>query len=104
MLYEFLFTKIEEKDISNIWFQQNTAEATLDILHPVFEDRIISRGADVVWPAWSCDLMPLHYYLWGTFKDKSYADKPETIDTLKDNTREAIGEIYLKTNDNVLKN
>ena len=28
----------------------HTAEALLDVLRPVFEDRIISRGADVVWP------------------------------------------------------
>ena len=27
-----------------------TDEATLDVLHPVFEDCIISRRADVVWP------------------------------------------------------
>ena len=33
-----------------------------------------------------------------------YADKPETIDALKDNIREAIGEIQLHTIDNVLKN
>ena len=26
------------------------AEATLDVLRTVFEDRIISRRADVVWP------------------------------------------------------
>ena len=37
MLNEFLFTKIEEKDIGNIWFQRDgatchTAEATLDVL------------------------------------------------------------------------
>ena len=55
MLNEFLFTKIEEKNIGNIWFQQDvatchTAEATLDVLRPVFEDRIINRRADVVWP------------------------------------------------------
>ena len=31
-------------------------------------------------------------------------DKPETIDALKDNIREAIGEIQLDTIDNVLKN
>ena len=46
MLNEFLFTKTEEEDIGNIWFQQDgtmchTAAATLDILRPVFEDRII---------------------------------------------------------------
>ena len=69
MLNELLFTKIEEKDIGNIWFQQDgatfhTAEATLDILLPVFEDRIISRRADVVWPSRNCDLTPLDYYLW----------------------------------------
>ena len=37
------------------------------------------------------------YYLWGVVKAKCYADKPETIEALKDNIREAI-------DDNVLKN
>ena len=56
LLNEILFTKIkEEADIGNIWFQQygatcQTAVATLDVLRPVFGDRIISRRADVVWP------------------------------------------------------
>ena len=66
MLNEFLCTKIEEEDIGNIWFQQeastcHTAKATLDVLRHVFEDRIISRIADVVWPPRSCDLTPLNY-------------------------------------------
>ena len=44
-LNEFLFTKIEEQDIGNIWFQQegatcHTVETTLDVLRPVFEDRL----------------------------------------------------------------
>ena len=64
LLNEFLFIKIEEEDISNIWFQQDgatchTAEATLGVLRPVVEDRIISRRADVVWPPQSCDLTSL---------------------------------------------
>ena len=47
LLNNFLFTKIEEEDIGNIWFQQDgatchTTEATLDILRTVFEDLIIS--------------------------------------------------------------
>ena len=49
-------------------------------------------------------MTPLDYYLCGAAKDKCYADKPETIDALKDNVREAIGEIKLHTIDNVLKN
>ena len=109
LLNEFLFTKIEEKGIGNISFQQDgitchTAEATFDVLRPDFEDRIISRRAEVVWPHRNCDLTLLDYYLWGAVKDKCYADKPKTIDALKDNIREAIGEIRLHTIDNVLQN
>ena len=51
----------------------------------------------------SFDLTPLNYYLWDAVKDKCYADKPETTDGLKDNIREAIGEIQLHTVDNVFK-
>ena len=82
----------------------HTAEATLDVLRPVFKDRIISLRADVVWPPRNCDLIPLDYYLWVAVKDKCYADKPETIDALNGNIREAIDEIQLHTIDNVFKN
>ena len=78
--------------------------ATLDVLRPVFEDRIISRRPDVVWPPRSYDLTPLDYYLWGATKDKCYADKAEIIDAFKHNIREAIFETQLYTLDNVLKN
>ena len=44
MFNEFLFTNIKEEDICNIWFNR-----TFDVLRPVFEDRISSRRADVVW-------------------------------------------------------
>ena len=109
MFNEFLFTKIEEEDIGNIWFQKDgptchTAEATLDTL---FEDRIISRRADVIWPPRSSDLTPLDYYFWSAVRDKCYADNPETIEALKDNIRERKGqysEIQLHTIDNVLTN
>ena len=106
MLSEFLFKKIEEEDIGNIWFQQDghTAEATLDVRRPLFEDRIISRRADVFWPPRSCDLTSLDYYLWDAIKDKCYEDKPEAIDALKAHIRKAIGEIQLHPIDNVLKN
>ena len=46
MLNEFLFTKIEEGDIGNIWFQQDsptchTAEATVDVLRPFLKIMLI---------------------------------------------------------------
>ena len=71
---------------------------------PIFEDRIISRKAEVVRPVRSCDLTPLDYHLWGIVKDKCYSNKSETIDALMDNIRKAICEILLHTIDNVLKN
>ena len=50
--------RIEEKDIDNIWFQQDgatrhTAEATLDVLLPVFKDSIVSHRADVLCHLWA---------------------------------------------------
>ena len=70
MLNEFLFTKNEEEDIDDIWFQQegaagHTAEATRDALRPVFEDRIICRRANGAWSPRSYNSTPLDYYLWG---------------------------------------
>ena len=49
-------------------------------------------------------MTPFNYYLWSAVKNKCYADKPETIDVLRHNIREAIGEIQLHTIVNVLKN
>ena len=51
MLDEFLFTKIEEKDIGNIWFQQvgatcHIAEATLYVLRPVL--KIVLSAAELM--------------------------------------------------------
>ena len=50
-----------------------------------------------IWHRWTI-------ILWGAVKDKCYADKPETIDALNDNIREAIGKMQLHTIDNVLQN
>ena len=91
MLNEFLFTKIEEKDIGNICLQKDGATCH-------------TAEADVVSPSRSCDLTPLDYYLWSAVKDKFYADKPDTINVLKDNIRESIFEIQLYTIENMLKN
>ena len=46
ILNEFLFPKIEEDDMEDIWFQQDgatshTANVTIDLLRTVFENRII---------------------------------------------------------------
>ena len=53
----------------------------------IFEDHIISRRPDVVWPPRIYDLTQLDYYFGGTVKNKYYAGMPETIAALKDNIR-----------------
>ena len=55
ILNEFLFQKIEEDDMDDIWFRQggatcHMANVTIDLLRTVFENRIISRNSDVNWP------------------------------------------------------
>ena len=72
-------------------------------MRPVFEVRIISRGAVVAWPARGNNLTPLDYYVGGAVKNKYYADKLEAIDALNDNIREAIGEIQPHIIDKMLK-
>ena len=102
----FCSLKLKIKILATFGFNKTALRATqpLDVLRSVFEDRIISRRVNVVWLLRSCNLTPLDHYLWGPVKYKCYADKPETIDALKENIREAIGEIQLHTIDNVLKN
>ena len=109
MLNEFLFQKIEEDDMDDIWFYQDgatchTANVTIDLLRTVFENRIISRNSDVNWPPWSCDLIPLDYFLWGAVKDKCNANHAETIEALKHEIEVAIHGIETQAIENVPKN
>ena len=109
MLNEFLFTKIQEEDIGNIYFQQNgtschTAEATLEvwamflkIALSAAEQMLLRYLLAAIWHRWTI-------LCGGAVKGKCYADKPDTIEALKDNIPEAIDEIQLRTIDNVLKN
>ena len=74
MLNEFMFPKIEEDDMDDIWFQQDVAtcqkaNVTIDLFCTVFENRITGRISDVNWPPQSCNLTQLDYFLWAAVKD-----------------------------------
>ena len=91
--------------LATLGFNRMALRGTQPKLHSMFCTLFLKIAlANNVWPSWSCDLTPLDSYLWGAVKSKCYADKPETIYALKDNIREAIGEIQLHTIDNMLKN
>ncbi|GFY26426.1 transposable element Tc3 transposase [Trichonephila clavipes] len=98
MITNFFIPELNNHDVQELWFQQDgatchTARATIDLLKDTFGDRLISRFGPVNWPPRSCDLTPLENFLWGYVKSLVYADKPQTLDHLKDNIRRVIADI-----------
>ncbi|GFV77620.1 transposable element Tc3 transposase [Trichonephila clavipes] len=92
-----------------LWFQQDgatchTARATIDLFKDTFGDRLISRFGPVIWPPRSCDLTPLDYFLWGYVKSLVYADKPQTLDHLKDNVHRVFADIRPQMLEKVIEN
>ncbi|GFV51809.1 DUF4817 domain-containing protein [Trichonephila clavipes] len=70
MITNVFIPELNNHDVQELWFQQDgatchTARATIDLLKDAFGDRLISRFRPVNWPARSCDLTPLDYFLWG---------------------------------------
>ena len=109
MIRSFLWREIDDLGVENMWFQQDgatchTARETMDLLKEKFEDRIISRRAGVNWPARSCDLTPLDFFLWGFVKSKVYRNNPTTIQELKNNIIEQISTIDNSLLNNVIQN
>lgn len=75
MLENFFWPEIAGLDLKNIWFQQDgaayhTADVTMNLLKTKFGNQIISWNGPVNWPAWSCDLTPCDFFLWGFLKDR----------------------------------
>ena len=65
----------------------------IDLLKGNFGERVISRNGPVEWPPRSCDLTPLDFFLWGHIKSLVYANKPATLDNLKDNIQREIANV-----------
>ena len=66
---------------------------TIDLLKSKFGERVISRNGPVEWPPCSCDLTPLDFFLWGHIKSLVYANKPATLDDLKNNIQREIANV-----------
>ncbi|GFV65075.1 DUF4817 domain-containing protein [Trichonephila clavipes] len=109
MITNFFIPELNNHDVQELWFQKDgatchTARATIDFLKDTFGDRLISRFDPVNWPPRSCDLTPLDYFLWGYVKSLVYADKPQTLDHLEDNTRRVIADIRPQRLEKVIEN
>lgn len=98
MIEEFFIPSLEEMNVRDVWFQQDgatahTARDSMNLLRQYFPDRLISLRGDLPWPARSPDLTPCDFFLWGYLKSLVYVDRPQTIDHLKNNIRDATANI-----------
>lgn len=111
-ILEPFFLELSPNEKFHGYFQQDgatahTANATINRITEVFEDRIISRNCPVPWPARSPDLNPCDFYLWGKLKDVAYKNNPRTAEELQENIRSSVQaitkeELFLVSN-NLLK-
>ena len=96
--------------MNNVIYQQDGApphcsNVSLDFLNEYFpEDRLISRRTNNPWPAYSLDLSPADYFLWGYLKERVYYNNPQTIEALKTNICQEIRRIPLEMSGNVITN
>ncbi|GFX31160.1 transposable element Tc3 transposase [Trichonephila clavipes] len=109
MITNFFIPELNNHDVQELGFKQDdatchTARATIDLLKDTLGDRLISRFGPVNWPPRSCDLVPLDYFLWGYVKSLVHADKPQTLDHLKDNIRRVIADIRPQMLEKVIEN
>ena len=56
----------------------------MDMFHPLFGNRLISKFADTPWPPQSPDLSLCDYFWWGYVKACVYEHKPHTPEDLKE--------------------
>ena len=87
-----------------MWFQQDgatshTARVTIDLFKGKFGERVISRNVPV-----ECHLTPLDFFLWGHIKSLVYANKPATLDDLKDNIQREIANVSVEMCARVVEN
>ena len=89
----FCSQKLKRRISATFGFNRTALHAKQPNLHTIFDAQFLKMAlstSELICPSWSCDLTLLDYYFRGAVKDKCYADKPKTIDALKDNIREVM--------------
>ena len=67
-------------------------------------DRLISRRTNNIWPAYSPEMTPPDFWLWGYLKSMVYANNPQTLEVLKNNITMEIESIPLDMIHRVMDN
>lgn len=76
MISNFLWPKLDDIDVSDMWFQQDdaichTARETMQLLYEKFPGHVISRNGDVNWPQKILRLDTLGLFFLGLFEGAS---------------------------------
>lgn len=99
--------ELHDDELREGYFQQDGAtphvtRENLNFLSEFFENRVISRNTQQIWPPRSCDLTPCDFFLWPFIKNSIYRTPIEDINDLKRRISEKIAEI--NNSPNVLVN
>lgn len=97
LLQQFI-DELHDDELTRGYFQQDgatahTANVTINFLRQYFDNRIVSRRADIAWPPRSPDLSPLDFYLFGYLKNTIYKTRMHTLNELKNAITDAITQI-----------
>jgi hypothetical protein len=95
---EFLPAVANYLNIVEMSFQHDGSPAHYSIvvrnwLDEHFPQRWFGRCGQLEYPSRSPDLIPPDFFLWGILKNEVYAQKPRTIEQLKENIVEACDKI-----------
>ena len=104
-----LWERHRDYNLEGMSFQQNGATSQQHIGQSSSAARAIARTCNfeievVNWPARSCVLMPLAFFLWGYVKDPVYAHNAVSLTQQKANIRDAIAEILPEMCRKVIEN
>lgn len=88
MLETFFINSLPEEIAAEGYFQQDGAPAhyariVRAFLDQQFPNRWIGRSGPFQWPAYSPDLTPCDFWLWGMVKDQVYAEPLGSLEELK---------------------
>ena len=91
--------QLDDVELTQGYFQQDSATChmsnmSMELIESFFPDRVISKKT---WPPKSPELTSLDFSLWGLLKDRVYANKPCTLQDLKDNISAEIRNITEET-------
>ena len=98
MLQSFMLEEVPLSILRDGYFQQDGAPPHFSIpvrrfLDEHFPNRWIGRAGPIPWPAYSPDLSPLDFWLWGSVKNKVYATNVRDLNDLKTRISLAFNEV-----------